>query len=925
MAAPAAGNVRTTTGGIAPACAGMTAVRRIVTILLAVIVLVLAGGWLLLAAPFLGTWRAGFVQGQLDKAGLEALQLRGPVSIRPGRTVHVVAEDLALGVEGAAATVARLEADLSLADLLRRKADPDRIVLSGTTVQVIRGADGKTAVTAAAAAEGDGGAAKGPPDPDAILAALAGRTVSLRDTRLMFEDKASNFAFDTQLATLEMAGGGDGAPVTLAGEGSVNGQPMLLDAAITPDAPLAATITSGGTVLKFTGADGSKGLSGGLSGAISMTSADLGQTLTILQLRPDLHGTAEARAVLGATADGSIEMTGIDVSLALDGGQTAHITGSLGDLRKLDNTDITIDASLYPPGKEPPTAEVVKDLRLTAVSMTAKGPLRGDTRRSMSIVTNGFQIDTAGVGPAPVTLAGIARSPDGDLVVGDLEIRIGPATSPWLVMDGHVADLLQLSGLALDGNLKLPLSTVVGSLGALPADLGGLTGTFKVSGAWGDLSLGDIDVHSADSDLWSLSLSGGVKSFTPIDGVDLKLDASVQAAATLSALGQEPVDVAPFEVQMDARSSDSTGTVTAEMTAQLGETRLDVSLSANNRGEGQVVRGRVHSDVVRISDLRDGVLVGKGIASAVDGTHPAEGQVRPRPAPRPIGPTAPKPRPKQVAPADNLRGITIGLFDKQRLLRYGDVQIDLSFGQIDGKSDVNAVTAALVINGGQARFGPLKFDYNGASFDIAADIDANTAPEVVHLKGSTGGWNFGDVLRALKVKMPASGTLDAEFDLSGAHDSLAAFKDSLEGSATVRMRNGTIATSLLDLAGLGVIPWLFSEGRRDKEAHITCLRAPLSFRSGVISTRESVVETREVQLVAFGQINLPARTIDISGQPRRIGKPLSRSPWPFTLSGSLSHPKVKVKDGPSRLRRTDGANTMPARRVPCVPDILQLK
>ena len=110
-----------------------------------------------------------------------------------------------------------------------------------------------------------------------------------------------------------------------------------------------------------------------------------------------------------------------------------------------------------------------------------------------------------------------------------------------------------------------------------------------------------------------------------------------------------------------------------------------------------------------------------------------------------------------------------------------------------------------------------------------------------------------------------------------------------------------------------------------KRQTITCLRAPLEFKNGVVSSKEAVIETPEVQLVAYGNIDIPRRTINVAGQPRPVGKPLKRSPWPFTLSGSLTHPKVKVKDGPSKVRRVDGATQMPAKRKPCVPDILQLK
>ena len=272
-----------------------------------------------------------------------------------------------------------------------------------------------------------------------------------------------------------------------------------------------------------------------------------------------------------------------------------------------------------------------------------------------------------------------------------------------------------------------------------------------------------------------------------------------------------------------------------------------------------------------------------------------------------------------------MQDITIGILDKDRLLNAGDVDIEIKLGKFAGKSAIRGIDAKLVVGKGKASLGPLKFAFDGGHFDLLATIDTLAAPKIVHLKGSSGGWDFGEIVKAMRVKIPASGTIDAEFDVSGDHTSVADFINTLDGSTTLRMRNGAIATSLLDLAGLGVVPWLFSKDRKAKYATITCLRAPLDFKNGVVTTRESVVETPEVQLVAYGTINIPRRTLNVAGQPRPVGKPLTRSPWPFTLTGSLTKPKVKVKDGPSKVRRADGANKMPAKRVPCVPDILQLK
>ena len=150
------------------------------------------------------------------------------------------------------------------------------------------------------------------------------------------------------------------------------------------------------------------------------------------------------------------------------------------------------------------------------------------------------------------------------------------------------------------------------------------------------------------------------------------------------------------------------------------------------------------------------------------------------------------------------------------------------------------------------------------------------------------------------------------------------FLATLDGTANVSMRNGSIDSQLLDLAGLGVVPWLFSKDR-GAAATIVCARAPLQISNGRFSTKQAVVETDRVQIVVFGNVDLKRKTLDITGQPRRIGKPLSRSPWPFTAVGPIAKPKIKVKDGPRRLRRSDGASTMPQRRKICVPDILQLK
>ena len=86
-----------------------------------------------------------------------------------------------------------------------------------------------------------------------------------------------------------------------------------------------------------------------------------------------------------------------------------------------------------------------------------------------------------------------------------------------------------------------------------------------------------------------------------------------------------------------------------------------------------------------------------------------------------------------------------------------------------------------------------------------------------------------------------------------------------------------------------------------------------------------VAETRSVQMVVRGMVDWVRDAISIRAEPRRVGKPLARSAWPFEVQGKLSDPKFKLDIGGSRHHRADGADEMPETRKPCTPDIAQLE
>ncbi|NRB16824.1 MAG: hypothetical protein HRU33_04390 [Rhodobacteraceae bacterium] len=193
------------------------------------------------------------------------------------------------------------------------------------------------------------------------------------------------------------------------------------------------------------------------------------------------------------------------------------------------------------------------------------------------------------------------------------------------------------------------------------------------------------------------------------------------------------------------------------------------------------------------------------------------------------------------------------------------------------------------------------------------------------VSGATSGWDFGKILDAVGLSIDAHGKLRGRFDVTGNRSSISTFINSMYGSASISMSKGDVATSLLELAGLGIFPWLFSEERHQGYTDIVCVVAPVRINAGNVTFDSVVAETASVQLVARGAVNWRKDTIALRAEPRRVGKPLGRSAWPFEVTGKLSEPNFKLDIGGSRSKRTDGADQMPTDRKPCVPDLQQLE
>ncbi|WP_171210501.1 AsmA family protein [Ruegeria sp. HKCCA5426] len=867
-----------------------------------IILFVVAAAWLFLSSPFLSTPRTAMAQQVLTNKLGQQLVINENISVGLGSQLSVTATGIVMpsaSLEGTdLAKIDTLRFSVAAADLVKGKLSISNLMVDGIHLNLIATENGKTSWSTGQKTDD----ASGPmPTTNAVSEIFADRELSLTNITVLYQSAQNGLDFDLRLPELTLASSDGVAVASANGHGTLNGQAFDLSAQFPDQDPFQVTAKFDQVSLAATEVQAKAGL------AIATTSTidELGQLLDILKLNRVLEGSGSAEAVL-KVSEGVSRLDDLNIQAQLEGGQSLELTGQIGELGNPKDVSLTTRIRLYPEGAEPAPAASRYDLKLISVDMVMDSVPGEIPQRQMVIETNGFTLDTSGEGPPPVKFSEVSRTPDGKLRVGNVNLRIGDPANPFVILNGSVGDALQLQEVLGEGILEIPASSLISpELLGEDDQLGKFSGAFSLTGNIKQLSLSDLNGSTSDTDVWSLDVHGSVENVLKFENLDLGIEIDVPSGADLlQALSLEPVDTGHTGFSIDLHSDGTDWNAQADVT--VADSGLTFSATLDDATSDPVLKGLIESDLIRIDQIRSIVLATAQLRKlgVADEDTTAETDAHAEPG--------------------ALRDVTLKPIGRSILLSGMNMDVDIDLRHIEGSDGISTLQSELTLNESELKAGPLKFEYGGAHFDVSGRMDLSGEDHRLNLKGQAGGWRLNDILHNLNFKKGASGTIYADFDVTGGIDSAKHFVKSMSGNATVSMRDGSIETQLLDLAGLGLLPWVFSK-EKQKVAPIVCLRAPLAIANGNISTKQTTLETDQVQVVVFGAVDMNNKALDLNLQPRKIGDPLSRSPWPVTATGPLAKPNIKVKDGPKRLKRSDGADQMPAKRKLCVPDILQLQ
>ena len=878
----------------------MTAILRITGRAALLVVLVIALFWSALALPVFSGFRTPILEKMLSEQIGQTVNIRGDVSIILGATSHVRATKVEVPSEAIEnvnlATLEVLKLELNLPALISGQIDIDNLIIDGLNVRLLTDTDGMQSWVADNRPEVSTTALGIQNDTDdGILDFLSDKTVAFTSVALIVDNETTGFEFDFKLANLHLHQLGDNAGATVTSQGTVNGQSFQIKGDYPRGQPFTTNANFGAMTLGFNGSPITAQNGGGFEGKLTLDTGETGDLLELLRLDRDIEGQATLAADV-KHQNPILKVSDFSTALNLSNGQLLTAVGSVDDLIGFEGIDIAIDGRFYPQGDPPETAMDLKDLKLTGLSTHIVGTEEALEFKDLTFATNAFDNELKQIGP--VRFGRLFRADNGNLMLENIALQAGPPDRPYFMAKGNIKDLLRLKEIDFSGTMSIPSSLFFRDLSA--KSLGSVEGSFSVDDLQGFLSLNEFDAQTVDTEIWELRTKAKLGNVNDFENLSFDFNLAVKDSARfLAAIGQKSINTGPLKVSLSVNGKQDD--FSSEIALTSGKSELSAKLETSTAGARPLTQGKVSSQSIALQDVKDSVAAVARIATRFrqPGTKGAK--------------------------RDGSKGKPTDLIELEDFLLDQDVDVSIDIKKIEGEQAITSLSSHLKAKNGLAQLGPVDVAFDGGHFSATAKMNVVKNPQLLSLQGTIKDWNLATLFSEFETKYSAVGRLHGYFEVTGNRRSVNAFINSMKGSASILMSNGGISTSLLELSGIGIFPWLISEEFRKGYSKITCLAAPIKIDAGDVSFSSFVAETKKVQLVAQGDLNWKKDTISIKAEARKLGKPLSRSAWPFEVVGTLTHPKIKLLHHNILQKRVDGATELPENRKSCVPDINQLR
>lgn len=845
--------------------------------------------WIVLESGALSDQRRGLVSDILTDQIGQNVRFTGDIRVRLGLSTKVWIEDVAVQSRGMSKVdvlqIDEVRFELDTWELIQQRIDWDNFILSGANFLFVKETDGRTSwKSSEPTPENDAGGGK---TKAGLLELLRDRNVEIADSSLTLDFQDSGFFFSFNLEDFAIAQEMEGRLTLVDGNGKLNGQDVSVEGAFPAESEFSANLQVGGTASKISGTPlaGSDGRE--FDARLTTEFTSIGDFQQAIGLERTSEGQGSLQADLKGFA-GGIAIQALEISVENEDGRHLRIEGDIDNLFHLQGTDLAVSVTFQNPVTLFQPGQRAFEVSLEQISAEISGDPESFELKNIAVKTNAINPSFKKIGP--MEIGKLFRTEEGEISLSGIRLAVGNAENPYLTVDGEIGDALELKQIALKAHLDIEATELFPFISFEDEKaLGRVIGDLMLSDKTGALSLDNLTLHTAETDLWDTTVNVVISDLEKLGDVKTDIGLALKKPAVLlGLLGLKTSMADPISFTW---STQKAGEEQVDMNATLKFARTDVEakMTAGFRGYKPTLDGDFSGQSVHILDIRRLLDLGKTLAGFVVDPY----------SNRTAKPLVITREAKPLVVAREAKPLVLGnpkdVLRIDRLLNDAEVHIGIDIGKIFGVSALNKVNAVLKIDEGIARLEPITISVVGGTAKAAISSNLIDKPSRLTANGQLRAVGLETLMKLANSDLDAQGSISGPFNLSFDIKQMSNLLGSTSGTTRLSLTDGRIATSLLNLAGLGVIPWLFSKELQRGYTEITCAIVPIVLSRGIVSLDNTVIETPSVQVLVNGQINLLNETLFIRAIPRPLNQANARSPFPVTISGPLSSPKVSIE------------------------------
>ncbi len=846
---------------------------RLALVCLAIPVVLVAVVWALLALPLLDGFRRTALENLISNSIGQKVQIAGAARIRPGRNATVLITDVTITNEDwngdkRIASLDSLELDVPMCVLIYCEAKLNSSVLRGGTFfpEISETGQIKWANNATSDDETDSH------ETTQIIARILSSITDASDVSIKYSDRRTDYSFEAIIEEYQLARSQNNGWRST-GHGSLNGKPLQISGEYTdpqstssqaPDHPHFRITSTGTELLAKSNVAGWVGPEG-LDLGFEMKTSSLGDFLELVGIERALEGTGKLTSRLKGEFT-TLSANEIKLATEFENGGAININGVIDDLWRFSGINLEFERRFRGPENNEELTRELYDIELSSID----GKITGDRGvlqfDKLFIRTDAFDREFRKIGP--VKTGKLKVTADGRLQLSGVHILAGPESTPHVDIKGSINDVLRFGNVNFAGSLNLPAADVFGLQDVKnSAELGNFVGNFELKDEDGSLGIESLAIDVNGTEL----IEGGIKlvadDLSARDEIAFDVDLTIPDYAVFAKVANtKQIEINGIHFNGKLKGSDETAT--AEGSLVIDDTVIEGHLTLNKEGVRPKISGTIASPVVDFDDI----ITAMSAISEL-GQKKRDSKTR-----------------RISRKASAIRLFDVDIFVTAHKIANSGSKSSKFLGKVD-------------IDHGKLTIDPLEISYLGGEFDAQIKADLVSKNGTVLVKGKTRGWQLGSILKEKHLGFPVSGNVSATYDLNGAGNTIPDVLKSANGSVSFYSGRGRIGSTLLDLAGMGVFPWLFSDAKKAGYSKIRCIVAPFSVKNGRFYTSNFVLETEHVQVLAKGSIDIRNSSVKLHAQPRAIDGKFPSAATAFTITGSLKKPKIAIA-GKSSKKKT---------------------